>query len=108
MERHLNPIPQESLRPGGRPMPIRRQYLAWQVTCAASCGRMIRGGVIRQSSTGPLLADLRCLLSGHAQKRVHTHLEQAFLRLSEAVPSGSGAQLGALRREIERLERSYV
>jgi len=63
-------------------------------------------GVQQREPAHSLLVDLRRRLGGHAQKRVHAHLEQAFGRLAEATPNGM--QLGALRREIERLERSYV
>jgi hypothetical protein len=37
---------------------------------------------------------------------VRTFLEHAFARFASAVPAGT--QLGALRLELERLERSYV
>ncbi|MBM4361382.1 MAG: polyprenyl synthetase family protein [Deltaproteobacteria bacterium] len=53
----------------------------------------------------PLAARMRKLLAPHGRRRIHLALEQSLTRFAEAAP---GASLGALRREIERLERSYV
>ena len=54
----------------------------------------------------PLLCELRWRLTPQAKRRVHAFLEQAFARFASATPPGT--QLGAIRLELERLERSYV
>ncbi len=54
----------------------------------------------------PLLREMRRLMGPQAKRRVRAFLEHAFARFVSAVPSGT--QLGALRLELERLERSYV
>jgi geranylgeranyl pyrophosphate synthase len=54
----------------------------------------------------PLLRELGGLLGPQAKRRVRAFLEQAFARFSSAVPAGTS--LGALRLELDRLERSYV
>lgn len=62
-----------------------------------------------------LVVALRERLVPHARRRVHEHLEAAHSRLAVALPPGAGgpggpggATLSTLRREIERLEKSYV
>jgi geranylgeranyl pyrophosphate synthase len=54
----------------------------------------------------PLFRELSALMGPQAKRRVRGFLEHAFARFVSAVPSGT--QLGALRLELERLERSYV
>ena len=53
-----------------------------------------------------LLETLGRLVAPHAKRRVHAFLEHAFVRFANVVPPG--LELGALRLELERLERSYV
>ncbi|MEP7049620.1 MAG: polyprenyl synthetase family protein [Pseudomonadota bacterium] len=54
----------------------------------------------------PLLRELKSALGPFAQRRVHEHLELAQTRLADALPARTS--LAALRRELERLEKSYV
>jgi len=65
---------------------------------------------VREVETGKsacaLLKKLGALVAPHAKRRVHAFLEHAFVRFANALPAGP--QLGALRLELERLERSYV
>lgn len=62
--------------------------------------------VEKGESPAPLLHKLGGLMAPQAKRRVHAFLESAFARFTSAVPPGT--HLGALRLELERLERSYV
>jgi geranylgeranyl pyrophosphate synthase len=62
--------------------------------------------VEKGQSPEPLLRELSGRMAPQAKRRVRAFLEKAFARFAHAAPSG--AQLGALRLELERLERSYV
>ena len=53
-----------------------------------------------------LLRDLGECMAPQSKGRAHAFLEQAFARFAGAAPPGT--QLGVMRLEIERLERSYV
>ena len=55
---------------------------------------------------GPLLCELQGLLGPFARRRVREHLELSLNRLAVALPPRTS--LVALRRELERLEKSYV
>lgn len=65
-------------------------------------GDEVRAG----ADADPLLSDLKSLLAPFAKRRVHEHLELAQSRLAAALPTRTS--LAALRRELERLEKSYV
>jgi len=54
-----------------------------------------------------LAGKMRALLMPLAPRRVHEHLEAAHARLSTAIPTATST-LSTLRREMERLEKSYV
>nr|ACI04497.1 CrtE [uncultured bacterium] len=56
---------------------------------------------------GQLMSQMRALLMPDARRIVHDHLESAFGRLTAAVP-GPLSTTTALRRELDRLEKSYV
>jgi geranylgeranyl pyrophosphate synthase len=67
--------------------------------------RLMARSVSEGADSALLIAELRRLL--HDQRRViHEHLELAFDRLRNELPHAGGLQV--LRREIERLEQSYV
>jgi geranylgeranyl pyrophosphate synthase len=66
-----------------------------------------RGQEVRDGGDpAPLAEDLRNLLMPHAKRRVHEHLDAAHGELAASVPACPA--LGTLRREIDRLEKSYV
>jgi geranylgeranyl pyrophosphate synthase len=62
--------------------------------------------VVDGAAPEPLAERMRRLVGAHGKRRVHDHLDAAFRALSEAAPQGS--TLAMLKRELERLERSYV
>ena len=70
-------------------------------------GLRAQGDEVRAGADAtPLLRDLKSSLGPFAKQRVHEHLELAQSRLAAALPTRT--PLAALRRELARLEKSYV
>ncbi len=66
-----------------------------------------QGRDVRAGGDATLLAgEIKSLLGPVAKRRIHEHVELAQNRLAAVLPAG--AALAALRRELERLEKSYV
>jgi geranylgeranyl pyrophosphate synthase len=63
-------------------------------------------GVENGEAPEALLRELSGRMALQSKRRVRTFLEHAFARFANVVPAGT--QLGPLRLELERLERSYV
>lgn len=68
--------------------------------------RRMAASVTSGEDAARLVSEIRSRLQADGRRQVRSHLEAAFERIAPELPPGTG--LSALRRELERLERSYV